>query len=152
MTRVWLFTVFGFFSVVVARQGNGAPGAPLDPERVMIRARHPDHLHRLKKRFPKELGTAQVMITERADYLARIIVPRDVWASIVAELTEELDYGNFKSAAGKSGASASDLSLLHQVWGVASSWQGRTRYEPGSSDVLRDENGGLPFGGSRSDN
>lgn len=150
-SRMWLFTVFGYFSVVLARQGNGAAGAPLDPERVMIRARNPDHLHRLQKQFPQELGTSQIVLTERADYIARLIVSRDKWASVVAALTEELDYGNFKEAAGRKGSDTNDLALLHQVWGVASSWQERVRAGSGDAQRCSDPDDEILFGGAPSD-
>jgi len=36
---MWLFTKHGFFSAVCARQGNGEHGQPVDPGRIMVRAR-----------------------------------------------------------------------------------------------------------------
>lgn len=42
---MWLFTKYGFFSAVSAREGDGSHGRPVDPERIMVRA-----LHRLRIR------------------------------------------------------------------------------------------------------
>lgn len=36
---MWLFTRYGFFSVVCARQGDGSHVMPVDPDRMMVRAR-----------------------------------------------------------------------------------------------------------------
>lgn len=35
---MWMFTKYGFYSVVCARESS-KPNAPVDPTRVMIRAR-----------------------------------------------------------------------------------------------------------------
>jgi len=49
---MWIFTKYGFFSAVCAREGSGRHGQPVDPDRIMIRARLLSHLEALLKRFP----------------------------------------------------------------------------------------------------
>ena len=34
---MWIFTKFGFFSAVCARQGSGKHGQPVEPTRIMYR-------------------------------------------------------------------------------------------------------------------
>ena len=41
---MWIFTKHGFFSAVCARQGDGRHGQPVDPDRMMVRARNRGHL------------------------------------------------------------------------------------------------------------
>ncbi len=53
---VWLFTKYGFYSVVCARQGDGSHSQPVDPDRIMVRARVRRHLEALKDRFADLLG------------------------------------------------------------------------------------------------
>jgi hypothetical protein len=53
---MWVFTKHGFFSAVCARQGSGERGQPVDPNRIMVRARVRGHLEALRKRFPALLG------------------------------------------------------------------------------------------------
>jgi hypothetical protein len=48
---MWLFTKYGFYSAVCARQGDGSHGQPVDPNRIMVRARMRQHLEALKERF-----------------------------------------------------------------------------------------------------
>lgn len=45
---MWVFTKHGFFSAVCARQGSGKHGQPVDPNRIMIRARVRAHLEALQ--------------------------------------------------------------------------------------------------------
>jgi hypothetical protein len=44
---MWIFSKYGFFSAVCARQGDGSHGQPVDPERMMVRARDQGHLEAL---------------------------------------------------------------------------------------------------------
>ena len=44
---MWLFTKYGCYSVVCARQGDGRHGQPADESRVMVRGRVRSHLEAL---------------------------------------------------------------------------------------------------------
>ena len=57
---MWVFTKYGFFSAVCARKGSGKYGQPVDPDRIMIRARLRSHLDALLKRFPDLFGDSEI--------------------------------------------------------------------------------------------
>ena len=117
---MWVFTKHGFFSVVCARQGDGGRGRPVDPDRVMVRARVRGHLEALKARFPESLGRCDVQEFAGADYAFRIFVAKRAWSQALAGLAEETDYDNFKSevARHQGPAGAAYERSLHEVWSV----------------------------------
>jgi hypothetical protein len=117
---MWLFTKHGFFSAVCARQGNGEHGQPVDPGRIMVRARVRGHIEALKSRFPESLEGCEILDSGGTDYADRLFVAKPAWMQVVAELAEETDYDNFKSEVarhqGKAGAAYERA--LHDVWAV----------------------------------
>lgn len=117
---MWLFTRYGFFSAVSAREGDGRYGRPVDPDRIMVRARMRSHLERLQARFPVLIGELSITESRDTDYAFRLFVPKVVWAEMLAALGAEIEYDNFKSEVadhqGREGA-AYDHSL-HEVWTV----------------------------------
>jgi len=60
------------------------------------------------------------MESPNADYAYRIFVDKPVWSQVVAGLTEDVDYDNFKSeVAGFQGRAGADYEhALHDVWSV----------------------------------
>lgn len=122
---MWLFTKHGFYSAVCARQGNGSHGQPVDPDRIMVRARVCSHLEALKERFCDLLADCEIMEFAGADYAYRIFVPKSVWSQVLVGLTEEMDYDNFKSKVGRhrGSAGAEYEHSLHEVWSVMNSLQ-----------------------------
>lgn len=117
---MWVFTKHGFFSAVCARQGSGEHGNPVDPNRIMVRARVGAHLEALKKRFPDQLGPCEIQEFAGSDYAVRIFVAKSVWSQVLAGLAEETDYDNFKSevARHQGRAGAAYERSLHDVWSV----------------------------------
>lgn len=117
---MWLFTRYGFFSVVCARQGDGHYGEPIDPDRLMVRARVHQHLDALKTRFPDLLSGCEIQQFPGSDYAHRLFVAKSTWATISEALSQELDYDNFKSEVsrfqGRGGAAY--VQALHKVWSV----------------------------------
>ena len=117
---MWVFTTYGFFSAVCARKGNGKYGQPVDPDRIMIRARLRSHLDALLKRFPELLGGIEIQTFTGTDYAFRIFVAKPAWAAVLAALAEETDYDNFKAEValhqGKDGKAYEKS--LHDVWDV----------------------------------
>jgi len=117
---MWIFTKHGFFSAVCARQGNGKHGQPVDPDRIMVRARVRGHLEALKKRFPDLLGECDIQESAGTDYAYRLFVQKFAWTQVLAGLGEETDYDNFKSEVahhqGRAGAAYEHS--LHEVWSV----------------------------------
>ena len=114
---MWLFTKYGFFSVVCARQGTGAYSMPIDTERVQVRARVRGHLLALIEGFG---ASADISETRDTDYRFRILMPKSEWAKMAAELVNEIDYDNFKGqvARQRNAVGAGYEHALHEVWGV----------------------------------
>lgn len=117
---MWVFTRYGFFSAVCARQGDGGHGRPVDPGRVMVRARVRGHLEALQERFPDRLGGCDIREFAGTDYAFRLFVAKSVWAEALAELAAEMDYDNFKSevARHQGSAGAAYKNALGEVWSV----------------------------------
>lgn len=117
---MWMFTQHGFFSAVCARQGDGKKNQPVDFRRMMVRARVRQHLVNLVERFPLELRNCEILKSAGTDYAYRLFVSKESWTAIAAQLAEETDYDNFKSAVGRRQGSAGKeyLDALHEVWEV----------------------------------
>lgn len=73
---MWLFTKYGFFSTVCARQDDGKHGRDVDPTRIMVRARVRKHLEELQKRFAELIGGCKVCEFTGSDYAYRIFVDK----------------------------------------------------------------------------
>jgi hypothetical protein len=117
---MWVFTKYGFFSAACARKGGGKYGQPVDPDRIMIRARLRSHLEALLKRFPDVLGKSEIQTFAGTDYAFRVFVAKPAWSEMLAAMAEETDYDNFKSEVtrhlGKDGMAYEKS--LHDVWDV----------------------------------
>lgn len=117
---MWLFTKYGFFSVVCARQGDGRNGRPVDRDRLMVRARLRSHLEALKERFGGLLGQCDIREFVGTDYAYRLFVDKANWAEVLVGLSDEIDYDNFKSKVarqqGREGEAYEEA--LHSIWSV----------------------------------
>jgi len=113
---MWLFTQYGFYSVVCARDLTGNT-TRIDPDTFMVRARCRKHLESLQKRFP-QLAAAEITDTTNTDYRYRMVVAKCLWAGVAQELTAAIDYGNFKERAERSTHDDRYVDALHAVWGV----------------------------------
>jgi len=113
---MWLFTQYGFYSVVCARDLAGNP-ARIDLDTFMVRARTRRHLESLQTRFP-QLAAAEIADTTGTDYRYRMVVAKSVWAEVARELAAEIDYGNFKARAERSSHDDRYVDALHAVWRV----------------------------------
>ena len=71
---MWIFTKYGFYSAVCAHQGDGRHGRPVDPDRIMVRARVRGHLDALKERLPDLLGDCEIKAFAGTDYAFRPFV------------------------------------------------------------------------------
>ena len=69
---MWLFTKHGFYSAVCARKGDGSHGQPVDPNRIMVRARVRSHLDALKDCFSDLLSDCEIKDFSGTDYAFRI--------------------------------------------------------------------------------
>ena len=117
---MWLFTKHGFYSAVCARQGDGVHGQPVDPDRMMVRARVRKHLEALKERFSDLLADCEIKEFAGTDYAFRIFVSKSIWSKVLVGLNEEMDYDNFKSKVARhQGSAGADYEhSLHEVWSV----------------------------------
>jgi hypothetical protein len=117
---MWVFTRYGFFSVVCAK--NLSAGG-LDKSHLMIRARSAAHLKTLKDRFSKQLAGCEISVAKDTDYPCRLIVARDTWTEISRLLADEIDYGNFKSEVARHKGNDNYEESLHKVWSVMRRFQ-----------------------------
>lgn len=117
---MWLFTKYGYYSSVCARQGEGGHGQPVDHNRIMVRCRLKEHLDALKERFPELLGDCEIKEFSGTDYAFRIFMEKTVWSKVLVGLNEEMDYDNFKSKVARhQGSAGADYEhSLHEVWSV----------------------------------
>lgn len=103
---MWIFTNRGFFSVVEDAD---------DPTMFQVRARAKGDLENLKDMIP---GLKIVELGAHRDYPYRIFVERGAWAQVMTELTDDIDYTNFKdSVTAKQGNARHDVYM--QIWSVA---------------------------------
>lgn len=110
---MWIFTIYGFFSVAVMKNRKGKPV----PWMVMVRSRSRRHLLNLQRRFPV-LRDRKIETWMARDYGYRLIVPKTTWADCLRALALEQDWSNFKEAAAvKSRGRDEDYTgALHAVW------------------------------------
>jgi len=111
---MWLFTIYGFYSIACARNSSGQ----IDPDTVMVRARKRKHLKNLKDKFPQI--RAEISTTTDTDYRYRMVMPKPEWLIILGEVGIEQNWSNFKSKVDQSKAMCGhDYSnSLHEVWEV----------------------------------
>lgn len=108
---MWVFTKWGFFSIVCAQGADGA----LDPDMLMIRARVVDHLENLLREFSL---SGPVIVTMDTDYAYRIVLPKTTVVAIMLHLTEDITYSNFKNevALNRRAVGTLYVQALHDVW------------------------------------
>lgn len=111
---MWLFTPLGMFSVVCA---HAPGGGPLE-ETLMIRARDVKHLKALQAKYTI-LKERKIVATPGNDYAFRIIAPKEDVAQVIAGLTLDIEYTNFKSEAGRYPDSGVYVNVLHSIWSTA---------------------------------
>lgn len=87
---MWLFTNFGFFSVV--QKGS--------PDRLTIRGRSRGDLESLVGRYGSILrvGPEAIIDTPDGDYCCRVGVDKADFASAMAAIASDIDYSNFKDS------------------------------------------------------
>ena len=110
---MWVFTRYGFFSSVGARNPDGG----IEQEAVVIRARSQQHMQNLQVRFP-DLAAGEIISTPDGDYPYRQILAKDNWAAILRELALEMEWVNFRSdVAAYQGADGQHyLDAIRDVW------------------------------------
>lgn len=112
---MWLYTIYGFFSVVSARMTDD-PKSPIDDRTFMVRARCKKHLENLQKRFAMSLENIPILKNIGTDYPYRMFVKKIDWLQIVGAITREVTFDNFKKAADKEQPNDDYQRVLHDVW------------------------------------
>lgn len=110
---MWLFTIYGFFSLSLKPNGS-----------YQIRARARQHIVDLKKRFNGSMpGLKEAKITNSRpgdDYPYRVTVPQREVAKMVCELVKEQSWDNFKNQVqkhrGRTHEGEEYHHALHEVW------------------------------------
>lgn len=115
MVAMWLFVRQGFYSLACAQKEDGT----IDTETMMIRARSAGHLRNLQQRF-ESLAGLPIKTTRHTDYRYRLIVSKEVCATVVAELVREQTWSNFKQEAARFGGvnGRAYTRALHEVWNI----------------------------------
>lgn len=104
---MWIFTGFGFFSVIEHRD---------DPKLLYVRARVKGDLEQLKAKCLPNLGDIAETPTG-ADYPYRALAWRTEFADAMSKAVFDIDYPNFKSGVTKTQGSARH-DLYMKVWSV----------------------------------
>ena len=103
---MWIFSLFGFFSVVQERD---------KPDTMVVRARIQGDLDALREKYIPEL-TETVQLAHR-DYPYRAYCTREVLAKGMVGIVTDLTYGNFKSEVAR--VQGWDRETLYsRVWSV----------------------------------
>lgn len=103
---MWLFTTLGFFSCTRSAQ---------DEAEYQIRARLEGDIRGLCEALHIP---ARIIETPDADYRWRIIVDRETFGAIIAELAERVNYSNFKDAVHQMPGQESKGHPYLQVWSI----------------------------------
>ncbi|CAH2605076.1 conserved protein of unknown function [Rhodovastum atsumiense] len=103
---MWLFTTFGFFSIVEKGEDRGTG-------MVTVRARVRGDLEALRLRYLPTLG--EIVETPERDYGCRARVPKEDLAGAVGRITMDIDYTNFKGEVAMRMGYAREQ-IYHEVW------------------------------------
>lgn len=104
---MWIFTGFGYFSVIEHRK---------DRDLLLVRSRVKGDLEKLKEKCLPNLGEI-VETPTGADYPYRALAWRVEFAEAMKKAVEQIDYTNFKSGISRTQGSARH-DLYMQVWSV----------------------------------
>jgi len=119
---MWIFTTFGFFSVV---QKPVSPGAPSG--KLVIRSRVPGDLEALKADYMPEMG--EIIATPDGDYKFRAAITHAAFAEGMAKVALDIDYDNFKTEVSMR-AGYDRAQVYHEVWKAAFGLERMQRMRP----------------------
>jgi hypothetical protein len=106
---MWIFSQYGFYSVVTGR----------DFGTIQLRTRDREHLEKLIVAIPSLVESGyKIVYTKDADYQYRLIISKEEWANIVLPKLGDIDYGNFKNQAEKKLGRGKYVDFLHRLWGA----------------------------------
>jgi len=84
---MWVFSRAGFFSAVEKGNKKG--------QEVCVRARVLEDFDRMRKLYYPEMGLVER--SQNTDYPYRIYLSHDAWARVMAAMSKDINYANFKS-------------------------------------------------------
>lgn len=90
---MWIFTTFGFFSIVAHRE---------KPEHLLVRARQRTDLFNLLQKLPQGYKKPEPFEDPYADYRWRAVVERPAVAFLLSRICDQMAYDNFKNAVAES--------------------------------------------------
>jgi hypothetical protein len=113
---MWLFTKYGFYSIVRAPAADGQP-----PDTMAIRARRLQDLEALRPFTP--IGS--IVKTPERDYPFRCFLTSEQTCTLLSDLGETIDYENFKEKI--SAQSRFRARLYGVIWTVMQNLEVRQR-------------------------
>ncbi len=131
---MWLFTQYGFYSVVVQSAGKSAAHDDDndDDENYLVRSRVRNDLEILKA-----LAHLDNEILENAgtDYRYRMILNAEDWSRALGSLGASIDYSNFKNRIGELPDQGGKSAAYHQIWTTLLAVK-----EPSPAEIAAEEN------------
>lgn len=118
---MWVFTEFGFFSIVAHRD---------KPGHLLVRSRCEADVRALATKLKPR---PRVTRTPKADYLFRVTVPRAALGELLQATTADIAYDNFKSAVARA-QGPERAHLYHDVWRALLPLQAGSRRELDGGD------------------
>lgn len=87
---MWLYCQLGFYSVVHK--------PPCNKDELLVRTRSKVDIDKLQKTLKEKYQfDGKVIDSPKADYAYRMTVPRETFASFMADIAMQMDYDNFKN-------------------------------------------------------
>ncbi len=128
---MWLFTPFGFFSIVQKQEGDT----------LTIRARVREDLDRLREQYLPSLSST--VAGGGTDYPFRATAARKAVATAVARITEDITYSNFKNEVARE-LGHERAHVYGSVWGVMRDLEDLKEQSTGPRQRSAPSSGGAP--------
>lgn len=105
---MWIMTTIGFYSAVQHRDNH---------DDLLIRARSKADLLALQALAADRFGGVGPIDTTLtgADYPHRMVISKSTWKALLEDLTDDVDYDNFKTAVARAGH-PERANTYHNVW------------------------------------
>ena len=129
---MWLFTQYGFYSVVA----QSAEQSGDDDDQYLVRSRVRNDLENLKA-----LAHLDNDILENAgtDYRYRLVLSGEEWSRALGSLGAAIDYSNFKNRIGELPDQRGKNTAYHQIWSKLIALK-----EPSADEIAHEDNQSRP--------
>lgn len=109
---MWLFTKYGFFSVV---EVTG------EPTKIQVRARLRKDIEAIAElAWEATSNRPKIIESKDSDYRFRVVLPRNDWYELGQFLITDIDYSNFKGKVLCPGTEPARSRAYHHVWSTMS--------------------------------